>query len=228
MTATREQLAKMIDYTLVTRNATKAGIIRVCAEAKKYGFGAVCINPTYVSLAVNLLEGTDVKVCTTVGFPFGTNTPEVKAFEATDAIRRGAKELDMVINVGALKSGDYELVKRDIKGVVEAANVREKRVVKVIIETGLLTEEEKIRACELAKDAGASFVKTSTGFETSGATVEDIKLMRETVGDDMGVKAAGGIRTLKDALAMIKAGANRIGTSTGVAIIEGLSGQDQC
>jgi len=209
----------MIDHTLVGPAATKEDVLRLCEEAKKYGFGCVCVNPVYVSLAARLLKGTNVKVCSTVGFPFGTTLPEVKALEARKAIESGAHELDIMINVGALKSGDYERVKRDIEVVVNAAHSHDNVVVKVIIETGRLTDEEKVAACKIAKEAGADFVKTSTGF-VGGADVDDIKLMRAVVGKDMGVKAAGGIRTLKDALAMIEAGASRIGTSHGVAIME--------
>jgi len=209
----------MIDHTLVGPTATKEDVLRLCKEAKKYGFGCVCVNPVYVSLAARLLKGTKVKVCSTVGFPFGTTLPEVKAFEARKTIESGAHELDMAINVGALKSGDYERVKRDIEAVVDAARSHDNIVVKVIIETGRLTDKEKVAACRIAKEAGADFVKTSTGF-VMGANAEDIKLMRGAVGEDMGVKASGGIRTLEDALAMIEAGANRIGTSHGVAIME--------
>ncbi len=216
----KEQLAGMIDHTLVKPNATREGILKLCREAKRYGFGCVCVNSFYVPLAVRLLEKTDVKVCSTVGFPFGAVLSEVKVFEAKRAVEMGARELDMVINLGALKSGDYETVKRDIETVVEAARSKSSEMtVKVIIETGYLTDEEKVMACKIAKEAGADFVKTSTGF-AGGATVEDVKLMRKTVGREMGVKAAGGIRTLKDALAMIEAGADRIGTSSGVFIIE--------
>jgi len=215
-----KKLARMIDHTLVKPNATKDDILRLCEEAKRYGFGCVCVNSFYVPLAVKLLKRTDVKVCSTVGFPSGAVLPEVKALEAKGAVEMGAHELDMVINLGALKSGDYETVKRDIETVVEAAHSNgNKVIVKVIIEAGYLTDEEKVMACQIAKEAGADFVKTATGF-ARGATVEDVKLMRRTVGREMGVKAAGGIRTLKDALAMIEAGANRIGTSSGIAIIE--------
>jgi len=215
-----KKLAGMIDHTLVKPNATKDDILRLCEEAKRYGFGCVCVNSFYVPLAVKLLKRTDVKVCSTVGFPSGAVLPEVKALEAKGAVEMGAHELDMVINLGALKSGDYETVKRDIETVVEAAHSNgNKVIVKVIIEAGYLTDEEKVMACQIAKEAGADFVKTATGF-AGGATVEDVKLMRRTVGREMGVKAAGGIRTLKDALAMIEAGANRIGTSSGIAIIE--------
>lgn len=220
MEISRQRLAKMIDHTLIKPTATKDDVSQLCKEAEKHGFGCVCVNSAYVSLAKQLLRGTDVKVCSTVGFPFGASLPEVKAFEATKAVENGAREIDMVMNIGALKSGDYETVKRDIETVVDVKRSCDgDLVIKVIIETGYLTDEEKVIACKLAKEAGADFVKTSTGL-VGGATVEDVRLMRETVGRDVGVKAAGGIRTLKEALAMIRAGANRIGTSTGVAIIE--------
>jgi deoxyribose-phosphate aldolase len=219
MEISRTQLAKMIDHTLVSPTATQNDIKKLCGEAEKHGFGCVCVNPMYVSLVTQLLKGTDVKACSTVGFPFGDTLPEVKAFETRRAVENGAREIDMVINLGALKSGDYEAVKKDIEVVVDVKRSHGDITVKVIIETGLLTDEEKVLACKIAKEAGADFVKTSTGL-VGGATVEDVQLMRETVGKDMGVKAAGGIRTLKDALAMIRAGANRIGTSTAVAIIE--------
>jgi len=219
MEISKKQFAKMVDHTLIKPTATRNDVEKLCKEAEKYGFRCVCANSMYVSLAKQLLRGTDVKVCSTVGFPFGATLPEVKAFEAEKAVEKGAQEIDMVINIGALKSGDYETVKKDIETVVNVKRSHSDLVIKVIIETGYLTTQEKIMACRLAKDAGADFVKTSTGL-VGGATVEDVKLMRETVGKDMGVKAAGGIRTFKEALAMIEAGANRIGTSTGVAIIE--------
>jgi deoxyribose-phosphate aldolase len=210
----------MIDHTLIKPTATRDDIVKLCKEAEKHGFGCVCVNSAYVPLAKQLLKGTNVKVASTVGFPFGSSLTEVKAFEARNASEKGASEIDMVLNIGALKSGDYETVKRDIERVVDVKRSHgNDLVIKVIIETGYLTKEEKVMACKLAKEAGADFVKTSTGF-VGGATIEDVRLMRETVGQDMGVKAAGGIRTIKEALAMIEAGANRIGTSTGVAIIE--------
>lgn len=212
-------LAKMIDHTLLKANTMKAQIVQLCEEAKQYGFASVCVNPTWVATAVELLKGTDVKVCTVIGFPLGANTPETKAFETKDAIEKGATEVDMVINIGALKDGDDELVERDIRAVVEAA--KGKALVKVIIETCLLTKEEKVRACRLAVQAGADYVKTSTGFSTGGATVEDVALMRQTVGPDIGVKASGGVRDLQGAETMIEAGATRIGTSSGVAIVQG-------
>jgi len=212
-------IAKMIDHTLLKANTTKEQIIKLCEEAKQCGFASVCVNPTWVALAAELLEGTGVKVCTVIGFPLGANAPETKVFETKDAINKGANEVDMVINIGALKDGNDELVERDIRAVVEAAEG--KALVKVIIETCLLTEEEKVRACQLAVKAGADFVKTSTGFSTGGATVEDVALMRKTVGDKVGVKASGGVRNVDDAKAMITAGATRIGTSSGVAIVQG-------
>jgi len=181
----------------------------------------VCVNPIHVKLAATLLKGSKVKVCSTIGFPFGVTLSEIKALEAVKAVENGAEELDMVINLSALKSGDYEAVKRDVAAVVDVKRLSNEIVVKVIIETACLTKEEKVIACRLVKEAGADFVKTSTGFFGKGASVEDVRLMRQTVGSDFGVKAAGGIRTYADALAMIEAGANRIGTSTAVIIIEG-------
>ena len=219
MKISRNQLAKMIDHTLIKPTATKDQVIKLCEEAKRYNFGCVCVNSIYVSLAVQLLRGTDVKVSSTVGFPYGSTLPEVKAFETKRSLENGAQEIDMVMNIGALKSRNYETVKNDIEAVVNLKRSSDDVVVKVIIETGYLTDEEKIIACRLVKEAKADFVKTSTGI-VGGATVEDIRLMREIVGKNMGVKAAGGIRTLKQALTMIEAGANRIGTSTAVAIIE--------
>lgn len=217
----REELARMIDSTLVRADAAKSEIEKLCMEAVQYGFHSVAVNPAYVKFAASLLKGSDVKVCSTVGFPFGVSLPEVKAFEAVKAVEDGAEELDMVINIGALKSGDYEAVKRDVIAVVDVKRISKEIIVKVIIETPILTREEKVMACKIAKEAKADFVKTSTGFFGGKATVEDIKLMREVVGENMGVKAAGGIRTYADAIAMIKAGANRIGTSTAKTIIEG-------
>ena len=217
----REQLAKVIDSTLVKATATKGEIGKLCREAVQYGFGCVVVNPIYVKFAASLLEGTKVKVCSTVGFPFGVVLPEIKALEAVKAVEDGASELDMVLNLSALKSGDYELVRRDIKAVADVKRLSSDIIVKVIIETPLLTTEEKITACKLVKDAGADFVKTATGLFGGGATVEDVRLMRQVVGKDFGVKAAGGIRTYADAVAMIEAGANRIGTSTAATIIQG-------
>lgn len=216
---TVRDLAAIIDHTLLKPEATKDQIVKLCEEAMEFGFASVCVNPTYVSLAASLLKDTPVKVCTVVGFPLGASTPLVKAVEARDAIAAGAREVDMVINVGALKSGDDDLVGRDIRAVVEAA--RGRALVKVILETALLTNDEKVKACLIAKAQGADFVKTSTGFGPGGATVEDVRLMRKVVGADMGVKAAGGIRTLETALAMVEAGASRIGASASVAIVKG-------
>jgi deoxyribose-phosphate aldolase len=215
-------IAKMIDHTVLKPEATSEMVEKVCTEAKAFGFASVCINPVYVGLAANLLLGSNVKVCTVIGFPLGANSSIVKALEARDAVACGAQELDMVINIGALKNGNDSLVERDIAAVVEAAGGR---VVKVILETCLLTNEEKIRACKIAQKAGASFVKTSTGFNSGGATVDDISLMRRAVGPQMGVKASGGIRDLATAKAMIQAGANRLGTSSGVAIVQGKNGE---
>jgi deoxyribose-phosphate aldolase len=217
----REELAKLLDSTLVKAVATKSEIEKLCQEAIQYGFRCAVVNPVYVKFAAKLLEGSDVKVCSTVGFPFGVSLSEIKALEAVKAVEDGAEELDMVINLSALKSGDYEFVKRDIVAVLDVKRLSKDVIVKVIIETDYLTMEEKIIACKLAKEAGADFVKTSTGLFGKGATVEDVRLMRQTVGKDIGVKAAGGIRTYADAVAMIEAGANRIGTSTAVAIIKG-------
>ena len=212
------KLNKYIDHTLLKPDASQEQIMNLIEEATEHDFASVCVNPTWVAFAAQALKGTDVKVCTVIGFPLGANTPEVKAFEAEDAIQNGADEIDMVINIGALKSQDYELVEKDIRAVVEAAKGT---LVKVIIETCLLTEDEKVKACQIAQKAGADFVKTSTGFSTGGATVADVALMRKTVGPDMGVKASGGARSYEDALAFIKAGATRIGASSGVAIMEG-------
>jgi deoxyribose-phosphate aldolase len=217
----REELAKIIDSTNVKATATKSEIESLCKEAVQYGFRCAVVNPFYVKLAAKLLKGSNVKVCSTVGFPFGVSLPEIKALEAVKAVEDGAEELDMVINLSAFKSGDCDFVKRDIAAVVDVKRLSKEIIVKVIIETAYLTRDEKIIACNLVKEAGADFVKTSTGFFGGGATVEDVRLMRQTVGKDMGVKAAGGIRTYADAVAMIKAGANRLGTSTAVAIIKG-------
>jgi deoxyribose-phosphate aldolase len=210
-------LAKMIDHTLLKPEATISQIKNLCTEAKKYGFASVCVNPCYVSLCKEELKGTDVKVCTVVGFPLGATTTETKSFETRDAIANGADEIDMVINIGFLKSKNYLKVEDDIRAVVEAAKGA---TVKVIIETALLTDEEKVKACQIAKSAKANFVKTSTGFAKTGATVYDVQLMRRTVGPKMGVKAAGGIKTFEDAQSMVKAGATRIGSSASVAILK--------
>ncbi|WP_411347691.1 deoxyribose-phosphate aldolase [Paenibacillus sp. WLX2291] len=212
-------VAKLIDHTLLKADATQAEVAKLVAEAKKYQFASVCVNPTWVSFCAEQLQGTGVDVCTVIGFPLGANTPEVKAFEAANAIANGATEVDMVINIGVLKDGNNELVERDIRAVVDAA--KGKALVKVIIETSLLTDEEKVRASELSVKAGTDFVKTSTGFSTGGATPEDVALMRKTVGPNIGVKASGGVRSEEDLNAMVAAGATRIGASSGVKIMEG-------
>lgn len=212
----KKTIASMIDHTLLKPEATPAQVEKLCAEAAEYHFASVCVNPVYIPLAARLLDGTGVKVCCVVGFPLGAIAPEQKAAEAVSCAAMGAEELDMVIHVGAAKAGDWALVQRDIAGVVKAAAGR---TVKVIIETCLLTDEEKVKACEAAKAAGADFVKTSTGFSTGGATTHDIALMRKTVGPEMGVKASGGIRDYATAMAMIEAGANRIGASAGIEIV---------
>lgn len=214
-------IASYIDHTLLKPESTESQVIQLCKEAAEFKFASVCVNPTWVETAAAELAGTEVKVCTVIGFPLGASTPETKAFETTDAISKGAGEIDMVLNVGALKSGNTDHVKKDIEAVVNAA--KGKAIVKVILETCLLTDEEKATASRLSKEAGADFVKTSTGFSTGGATVEDVKLMRETVGLDLGVKASGGVRSLEDVQAMIEAGATRIGASSGVKIMQGLT-----
>ena len=211
--------AKMIDHTLLKTDAQKKDLDKLLLEAKKYNFMSVCVSPIWVKYAAEQLKDTNVKVCTVIGFPQGATPTEVKVFETKNAIENGATEVDMVIPVGVLKDKDYIAVENHIRAVVEAA--KSKALTKVIIETCLLTDEEKIMACKLSKSAGADFVKTSTGFSTAGATVKDIRLMRETVGEQMGVKASGGVRSREDADAMIKAGATRIGTSNGVKIVEG-------
>lgn len=214
-----KNIERYIDHTLLKPESTDLDVQKVCLDAKKYNFKSVCINPGWVKYTADLLKDSDVETCTVIGFPLGANTSKVKAFEAGQAVNEGATEVDMVINIGALKSEDYSLVYDDIKAVVKAVNG--KALVKVIIEACLLNEHEIVRACEAAKRAGADFVKTSTGFSTGGATLEDVKLMRKTVGEKMGVKASGGVRSIEDAKAMIEAGATRIGTSNGVAIVEG-------
>jgi deoxyribose-phosphate aldolase len=219
-----QKLAAMIDHTLLKPEATPDLIAQLCFEARKFGFASVCINPTHVKLAAQLLQGSPVKVCTVVGFPLGATPPEVKAYEAQQAMDDGATECDMVINIGAIKSRDYEAAARDVRAVVRACHAREV-LVKVIIEAALLTDEEKVAACLIAKAAGADFVKTSTGFGPGGATVADVALMRRVVGPDTGVKAAGGIRTLADAEQMAAAGATRIGASAGVKIVQEAAGQ---
>ncbi|HFU3821559.1 TPA: deoxyribose-phosphate aldolase [Streptococcus suis] len=212
------KLNKYIDHTILKPETTQEQVEKILSEAKEYDFASVCVNPTWVSLAAESLRDSDVKVCTVIGFPLGANTSAVKAFETKDAIANGADEIDMVINVGALKAGNDALVLDDIKAVVDASG---DKLVKVIIEACLLTDDEKVRACQLSKEAGADYVKTSTGFSTGGATVADVSLMRKTVGPDMGVKASGGARSYEDAIAFIEAGASRIGASSGVAIMNG-------
>ena len=206
----------MIDHTLLKPDATKDMIKTLCEEAAEYKFAAVCVNPYYVKLCKEILNDTDVKVATVIGFPLGANTKEVKAYETQDAINNGADEIDMVINIGALKFKDYKTVKEDIEAVVDVA--KGKAIVKVIIETCLLTDEEKVKACELAMEAEADFVKTSTGFSTGGANIKDVKLMKSIVGDKLGVKASGGVRELDTAKKMVEAGATRLGTSSGIKI----------
>jgi len=212
-------LAHMIDHTLLKPDASQDQIAQLCHEARKYSFASVCVNPANVKLCAQLLKGSGVPVCTVVGFPLGATPTEVKVFEAQQAVREGASEVDMVINVGALKSKDYEVVERDIASIARASHAGN-AILKVIIEAALLTDEEKVVACQLARVAGADFVKTSTGFGPGGATLEDVALMRRVVGPTMGVKAAGGIRTYDDAQKMIAAGASRIGASASVRIMQ--------
>ncbi|WP_273322235.1 deoxyribose-phosphate aldolase [Vallitalea guaymasensis] len=210
-------LSKYIDHTILKPNASEKDVKRICDEAKKYNFASVCINPSYVKYVAESLKETNVMTCTVIGFPLGATPKEVKAFETVNAIENGADEVDMVINIGYLKSKKYKEVEEDIEAVVNAA--KGKAHVKVIIETCLLTDDEKVKACELSVKAGADFVKTSTGFSTGGATLEDVRLMKETVGDKAKVKASGGVRDYETAVAMIEAGADRIGTSSGVAFV---------
>lgn len=219
-------LAKYIDHTLLKADATRADIKRVCDEAKKYNTASVCVNPSWVGFVAEQLKGTSVTPCCVVGFPLGATMPAVKAAETAACIAAGAREIDMVMNIGAAKSGEWDLVLKDIEAVVAAA--KGKALVKVILECCLLTDEEKIKACQVSKLAGADFVKTSTGFSTGGATVEDIRLMRATVGPNMGVKASGGVRTREDAEAMINAGASRIGASSSKGIVEGTPTANKC
>ncbi len=214
-----QRLAHMIDHTLLKPDATPDQIAQLCFEARKHRFASVCVNPGHVRLCAELLKGSGIPVCATIGFPLGATATDVKVFEAQQAIRDGSSELDMVINVGALKGRDYELVRQDIASVARACHAGN-AILKVILEAALLTDEEKVIACQLAKVAGADFVKTSTGFGPGGATPEDVALMRRVVGPSMGVKAAGGIRTLADAQKMIAAGASRIGASASVKIIQ--------
>ena len=216
-------MARYIDHTLLRPDATAAEIDQLCREAEQYHFASVCINPTWVKRAADNLRGTSVPVCSVIGFPLGATTPEIKAMETRRALRDGAREVDMVLNIGALKSGDYALVRSDIEKVVDAAHDGS-ALCKVILETALLTDEEKVIASSLAKQARADFVKTSTGFGPGGATIYDVALMRETVGPEMGVKASGGVRTADDAEGMIAAGATRIGASAGIEIVGGKDG----
>ena len=212
------KLSKYIDHTLLKPQAQEAELKKLCKEAVENEFAAVCVNPTNVAFCAEQLAGSNIKLASVVGFPLGASIPSIKSAETLMAVEDGANEIDMVINVAALKDKKHELVEADIKAVVDSA---EGNTVKVIIETCLLTDEEKIKACELAKNAGANFVKTSTGFSTGGATIEDVVLMHKTVGNELKVKASGGVRSYEDAMAMIEAGASRIGTSSGVAILQG-------
>jgi deoxyribose-phosphate aldolase len=218
-TSYSREIARTIDHTLLKADATREQIERLCAEAREHGFATVCVNPTWVPLCAEELRGSETRVCTVVGFPLGATLPEVKAFETSRTVAEGACEVDMVLNIGALKSGDYRLCERDVAGVVEAGHGGG-AIVKVIIEAALLSDDEKVKACVVAKAAGADFVKTSTGFGPGGATAADVALMRRVVGPEMGVKAAGGVRDLKSAQAMLEAGADRIGASVGVKIVQ--------
>jgi deoxyribose-phosphate aldolase len=211
-------IAQMIDHSLLKPEATEEEIRRLCDEGKRYCFASVCVNPVRVRLCVDLLRGSPVKICTVSGFPLGANKPEVKAKEAETAVKEGADEIDMVINIGALKSGDFKLVEEDIKAVRNA--IGKEKTLKVIIETAVLTKEEKIKATQIIMAGGADFVKTSTGFGYPGATVEDVKLLKKVAGDRIGIKASGGIRDYETVLKLIEAGASRIGTSSGVKIVE--------
>jgi deoxyribose-phosphate aldolase len=216
-------MSAKIDHTLLKPQATQDQVAQLCYEAKKYNFASVCVNPSYVKLCADLLDGTPVRVCTVIGFPLGATATEVKVFEAQQAVRNGALEIDMVINVGALKSRDYEAVEHDIAAIARATHAGN-AILKVIIETALLTDEEKVVACQLAKVAEADFVNTSTGFGPGGASAEDVSLMRRVVGPDIGVKASGGIKTFDDAQKMIAAGASRLGVSASIKIIQGAAG----
>ncbi|MFQ5420750.1 MAG: deoxyribose-phosphate aldolase [Anaerolineae bacterium] len=219
-------IARVIDHTLLRPDATEANVARLCAEAIEYNFASVCVNPTHVRFVADQLRETAVKTCAVVGFPLGATTTHDKIIETEQAIRTGAEEIDMVINIGALKGGDYEFVEQQIAAVVQTAH-NHHALCKVIIETSYLTDEEKVLVCEMAVHAGADYVKTSTGFSGSGATVADITLMRRVVGPTLGVKASGGVRTLADARAMIRAGANRIGASSGVKIVQEELGESE-
>jgi len=219
------QVARLIDHTLLKPEASREQIVALCDEARRFRFASVCVNPAYVALCASRLQDVaDVAVCSVVGFPLGATLPEAKTFEAERVIAAGAREVDMVMNVGALKSGDLDLLRSDIRAVAETAHARG-AICKVILETGLLTDAEKETACQIAREAGADFVKTSTGFGPGGATVADIALMRRVVGPDMGVKASGGVRTYADVVALVEAGATRIGASAGVRIVEEALGQ---
>jgi deoxyribose-phosphate aldolase len=211
-------IAQMIDHSLLKTDATEEEIRRLCEEGKKYGFVSVCVNPVWVSFCSDLLKGSKVRICTVSGFPLGANKPEVKTKEAETAIKEGALEIDMVANIGALKSGDFKLVEKDIKAV--RSTIGKEKILKVIIETAILTNEEKIKATQIVMACGADFVKTSTGFGYSGATVEDVRLLKKVVGNKVRIKASGGIRDYETALKLIEAGASRIGTSSGVKIVE--------
>ncbi|WP_130807261.1 deoxyribose-phosphate aldolase [Senegalia massiliensis] len=215
------KIASIIDHTILKPDTTEEQVKKVCEEAKEYNFASVCVNPNYVKYVSEQLNGSNVKVTSVVGFPLGNTLPEVKAYETEKATENGADEIDMVINIAALKNKNYDLVKEDIQAVVNASK---NKTVKVIIEACLLTDEEKIKACELAMEAKADFVKTSTGFSTGGATTHDVKLMREVVGDSLGVKASGGVRDIETASMMVEAGANRIGASSSVSIVKGEKG----
>ncbi len=219
MTAVPPEIARFIDHTALKPEVTPADIEKLCAEAKEYHFASVCVNPPFVRQCAQLLRGTDVAVCTVVGFPLGTHTTATKVFETMQGLADGAREIDMVASIGALKAGQDTVVRDDIRAVVDASHAAA-ALVKVIIEAALLTDDEKVRVCRLAQQAGADYVKTSTGFGPSGATVHDVALMRQTVGNAMGVKAAGGIRNYEQARQMIDAGATRIGASAGVAIVK--------
>lgn len=214
-----QYIGSIIDHTLLKPETREEQIVKLCAEAKEYKFASVCVNPTWVKKSAELLSGSGIDVCTVVGFPLGATTPETKAFETKNAIANGATEIDMVLNIGALKDKNDELVEADMRAVVDAS--KGKALTKVILETGLLTEEEKVRACKIALKAGLDFVKTSTGFSKGTATLEDVALMRKVVGNKAGVKASGGVHSIDDAKAMIKAGASRIGASAGVQIVKG-------
>ena len=209
-------IAKYIDHTLLKPTAQRKDIEKLCKEAKEYNFASVCVNPCWVSYASDLLKGSSVKVCTVIGFPLGANTSDVKAFEAQTAIKQGASEVDMVINIGALKAGEYDIVKKDIEAVRKAS---QGKILKVIIETSYLSDQEKQKVCQICASLGVDFVKTSTGFSDGGATAEDVSLMAAAAGSKVKVKASGGIRTREDALKMIEAGASRLGTSSGIKIV---------